>query len=102
MALFVFLLALLLVPAVLWVEELVLFALADGQEPHFSAGEIDRIDHHFNAIAHHQALMVESSQIVRGQEMPPVRRALILGGVIVTSGVLGGVIGYNIQDDSAS
>ena len=53
-------------------------------------------------IAHHQALMVESSQIVRGQEMPPVRRALILGGVRVTSGVLGGVIGYNIQDDSAS
>jgi hypothetical protein len=31
-----------------------------------------------------------------------VRRAMILGGVIVTSGVIGGVIGYNVKDDDAS
>ena len=49
------------------------------------------------------ALLVQDTAIVRGQEQwSPVRRAMILGGVIVTSGVLGGVIGYNIKDDDAS
>lgn len=52
-------------------------------------------------IAQAQALLVESPQVVRGQEMSPVRRAVILGGVIVTSGIVGGVIGYNIQDDAS-
>lgn len=49
------------------------------------------------------AMLVESNTIVRGQEWSPMRRALILSGVIITSGVIGGVIGYNIkEEDDAS
>ena len=48
------------------------------------------------------AMLVESNTIVRGQEWSPVRRALILSGVIITSGVVGGVIGYNIKDDDSA
>lgn len=53
--------------------------------------------------AHATATVVQGDMIVRGQEeWSPVRRAVILGGVIVTSGVLGGVIGYNIKDDDSA
>lgn len=53
--------------------------------------------------AQQTALLVQQNTIVRGQgEWPPMRRALILGGVIITSGVLGGVIGYNIKDDDSA
>lgn len=49
------------------------------------------------------ATLVQSDLIIRGQEeWSPVRRALILGGVIVTSGVIGGVIGYNVKDDDSA
>ena len=48
------------------------------------------------------ALLVQGDTIIRGQNWSPIRRALILGGVIISSGVIGGVIGYNIKDDSAS
>jgi hypothetical protein len=48
-------------------------------------------------------VMVPNGQhVVRGQ-LGSTRRALILGGVIITSGVIGGVIGYNVRDfDPAS
>ena len=46
--------------------------------------------------------MIVEGPVVRGQEWSPLRRALILSGVVITSGVIGGVIGYNIQDDDAS
>lgn len=50
-----------------------------------------------------QAMVVEDSLIARGQQdWSPVRRALILSGVIVTSGVIGGVIGYNVKDDNSA
>jgi hypothetical protein len=49
--------------------------------------------------AQNAALLVQGNTVVRGQEWSPIRRGLILGGVIVTSGVIGGVIGYNINDD---
>jgi hypothetical protein len=54
--------------------------------------------------AQSNAVLIQTNPVVRGQEeWSPVRRAVILGGVIVTSGVIGGVIGYNIKDeDSAS
>jgi len=49
------------------------------------------------------AMLVQDTRVVRGQETwSPVRRAVILGGVIVTSGVIGGVIGYNIKDDDSA
>jgi hypothetical protein len=49
------------------------------------------------------ASVVEAGMVVRGQEeWSPVRRGLILGGIIVTSGVIGGVIGYNIKDDDSA
>jgi hypothetical protein len=48
------------------------------------------------------AMLVEENVVVRGQEWSPVRRAVILGGVIITSGVIGGVIGYNIKDDDSA
>lgn len=49
------------------------------------------------------AMIVESNAIVRGQDWSPTRRILILSGVVITSGVIGGVIGYNIkeQDDAS-
>ncbi len=50
------------------------------------------------------ALLVQGNTIVRGQEgvWSPTRRALILGGIIITSGVVGGVIGYTIKDDESA
>ena len=49
------------------------------------------------------ATLIQGDLIVRGQEeWSPARRALILGGVIVTSGVIGGVIGYNVKDDDSA
>lgn len=52
--------------------------------------------------AQQSAMVVQGTEIVRGQNWSAIRRALILSGVIITSGVIGGVIGYNIKDDSAS
>lgn len=48
------------------------------------------------------ALLVESNTIVRGQEWSPLRRVLILSGIIGASGVIGGVIGYNLKDDDSA
>jgi hypothetical protein len=53
-------------------------------------------------VAQRGALIVERATVIRAQEWNAWRRALILGGVIITSGVIGGVIGYNIKDDDAS
>jgi hypothetical protein len=53
-------------------------------------------------VAQPGALIVERATVIRAQEWNAWRRALILGGVIITSGVIGGVIGYNIKDDDAS
>lgn len=47
------------------------------------------------------ALLVDGPVVVRGQQWSPAQRALILGGVIITSGVIGGVIGYTIGDDAS-
>lgn len=47
------------------------------------------------------ALLVEDIGLMRGQQWNPWQRALILSGVIVTSGVIGGVIGYNMKDDAS-
>lgn len=47
------------------------------------------------------ALIVEGDTVIRAQQMGAWRRALILSGVIITSGVIGGVIGYNIKDDAS-
>ena len=47
------------------------------------------------------ALIVERNTVIRAQEWNAWRRALILAGVIITSGVIGGVIGYNIKDDAS-
>jgi hypothetical protein len=52
--------------------------------------------------AQQAALIVQRTTVIRAQEWNAWRRALILGGVIITSGVIGGVIGYNIKDDDAS
>lgn len=50
-----------------------------------------------------KALLVEDKMIARGQQdWSPARRALILSGVIITSGLVGGVIGYNINDDDSA
>ena len=50
------------------------------------------------------ARMIElrtSRDVVRGKvEAEHMRRAAIIGGVIATAGVLGGVIGYNVRDAS--
>lgn len=49
------------------------------------------------------ALLVEGQSVTRGQlDWSPGRRALILSGIIITSGVIGGVIGYNIKDDDSA
>lgn len=48
-----------------------------------------------------RTLLVEGKSVVRAQEWAVWRRVLILGGVIATSGVVGGVIGYNIKDDAS-
>jgi hypothetical protein len=49
----------------------------------------------------HTLLLVDNSTVVRGQQWEPWERALILSGIIITSGVVGGVIGYNIKDDAS-
>lgn len=46
-------------------------------------------------------LVVEGETVIRAQQWNAWRRALILSGVIITSGVIGGVIGYNIKDDAS-
>jgi hypothetical protein len=51
--------------------------------------------------ARRAALLVEDPLIVRGQQWNAWQRALILSGVIITSGVVGGVIGYNVKDDAS-
>jgi hypothetical protein len=53
-------------------------------------------------VAQPAALIVQRTSVIRAQEWNAWRRALILGGVIITSGVIGGVIGYNIKEDDAS
>jgi hypothetical protein len=47
------------------------------------------------------ALLVDGPVVIRGQSWGPWQRALILSGVIITSGVVGGVIGYNLKDDAS-
>jgi hypothetical protein len=47
------------------------------------------------------ALLVDEPVVIRGQPWDPWQRALILSGVIITSGVVGGVIGYNLKDDAS-
>jgi len=42
-------------------------------------------------------LLVNDGQVVRGQNW---QNAALIGGVIITSGVVGGVIGYNVKDAS--
>lgn len=51
--------------------------------------------------AQNVSLLVEGDTVIRAQEWAVWRRVLILGGVIATSGVIGGVIGYNIKDDAS-
>lgn len=52
-------------------------------------------------VANQAVLIVERDRVLRAQEWSVWRRTLILGGVIITSGVIGGVIGYNIKDDAS-
>lgn len=40
--------------------------------------------------------------VVRGQGLNGWRRAAVLGGIVVSAGVIGGVIGYNIRDFNPS
>jgi hypothetical protein len=46
-------------------------------------------------------LVVDRRDVVRGQGAN-VARLLLIGGLIVTAGVIGGVIGYNIKDDDSA
>jgi hypothetical protein len=52
--------------------------------------------------AHGRVLLVDQETVVRGQG-GNWRRTLLIGGLIISAGVIGGVIGYNIRDvDDAS
>jgi len=45
-------------------------------------------------------LLIDDGTVVRGSR-GGWQKAAIVGGVIITSGVLGGVIGYNLKDDAS-
>ena len=53
-------------------------------------------------VADSRVLLCEDGRVVRAQR-GNVKNMLLIGGLIVTAGVIGGVIGYNIRDvDDAS
>ncbi len=45
-------------------------------------------------------LLVDDNGVVRAAGQHNWRRGLLIGGLLITSGVIGGVIGYNVKDAS--
>ncbi|MEX0820345.1 MAG: carboxypeptidase-like regulatory domain-containing protein [Pirellulaceae bacterium] len=43
-------------------------------------------------------LIDQQSQVVRGMHLPRWDHPLVVGGLLLTAGVIGGIIGYNVRD----